>query len=80
MVTIVASWDVQTCEAYVHMVLDSASYDTKSRIAMAEAKVNELESRFGDRPVEVVVANARSLEDFCKTDPRFYGAGHKEFT
>lgn len=74
MVTIVASWDVRTAEARIHMSLDSAMFDRDTRLAMAQAKVEELESSFGDQPIEVMIASARSLDEFKKTDPRFYGA------
>ncbi len=73
MVTIVASWDVRTAEAQVHMVLDSDTYDLDSRLSLAEAKVDELEALYGEQPVEIVMASARSLEDFQKTDHLFYG-------
>jgi hypothetical protein len=72
-VTVVATWDARTAEARIHLSLDSHLFDTASRVAMAQAKVEELEQLYSDQPVEVVMASARSLDEFRKTDPRFYG-------
>lgn len=71
--TVVASWDVRTAEARIHLSLDSTLFDTDTRLGMAEAKVKELEAQFGDQPIELVVASARSLDEFRRTDPRFLG-------
>jgi hypothetical protein len=74
MVTIVASWDVRTAEARIHLSLDSNLFDRDTRLSMAKAKVTELEALYADQPVEVVMASARTLDEFRQTDPRFYGA------
>ena len=74
MVTIVASWDARTSVGQIHMSLDSMFFDSQTRLAMARQKVQELEACFGDQPIELMIASARSVEDFRKTDPRFYGA------
>ncbi len=74
MVTIVASWDERTAEARIHMSLDSMMFDRDTRLSMAQAKVEELEASYGDEPIELMVASARSLDEFKKTDPRFYNA------
>ena len=74
MVTIVASWDARTSVGQIHMSLDSKLFDTETRLTIARQKVKELEASFGDQPIELMIASARSVEDFRKTDPRFYGA------
>lgn len=74
MLTIVASWDARSGEGRIHLSLDSALFDADSRQAMAQAKVHELEALQGDQPVEFMIAHARTLSDFRRTDPRFYDA------
>lgn len=71
--TIVASWDVRTAEARIHLSLDSNFFDQATRLSMATAKVTELENLYGDQPIEVILASSDSLDEFKRTDPRFMG-------
>lgn len=73
MVTVVASWDARTAEARLPMSLSSDLYDSDTRLSLAEARAQQLETRWGDQPVEVVLSY-RTLDEFRRTDPRFAGA------
>lgn len=74
MVTVVASWNAETGEAKIHLSLDSTFFGREQRLAMAQEKVQELEAAFDGQPIELMIASARSLDDFRRTDPRFLDA------
>lgn len=74
MLTIVAVWDAQTGRSRVVETLDSASLPAPERRKRAQEKVLELERQFPPDRYEVVLAVARSLEEFRRTDSRFLEA------
>lgn len=71
MVTVVATWDHQKEQGQIHLTLESSLFDLDARLEGAEQKVRELESLVDTNSVEVILAHARTLDEFKRTDPRF---------
>ena len=74
MINVVASWDRETGQAIIHLVLDSAQLSATERRAQVVAAVQALEARVDSNRVEVISGVARSLQDFRDTDRRFLHA------
>jgi hypothetical protein len=73
-VTVVACWDSETGKSQIHLVLEANSQSPEDRRRQAREKVLELEASHDPARYEVVLATARSLEDFRQTDSRFFDA------
>lgn len=74
MVTVVACWDSQSGQSEIHLVLDFADFSPEERRRRAQEKVLQLEATRDPARYEVVLASARSLEEFRQTDSRFFDA------